>query len=160
MTAVPFDVVSMGEEVFFPGLAKIGRVIDITSYNGNRHSIKVLLPYGREVEYRRVTWYATTRDGIPPTMRGKVDLSPDFSGAPPVPTVRNREDSLIAQDVVSKPTPISRPATKKPPFARNSRRVNSHPTVRVNHPTTKIPIPGPPVPKPKYGIWTKERLNQ
>ena len=148
MTVVKIDVATEGQIVYFPGVGREGTVLQLIIHHGHNQSAVILLSDGREITYTRKTWYAVDKEHIPVDKRGQ---------GIPVGADRIRKPIHVARSTQERNRLRPRKRVTTPAQVRSKvLDVRPRPESPADWPKTQIAIPGPPVPKPAFGVWTDE----
>lgn len=157
MAVVKFDDTAVGQSVFIPGVGRNGEIIRLKDHGGKRYQVRVLLEDGREITYRRQTWYATSRSG---GAVGGVGIDVGAGVAQPEP--RRPVGNNVRRSRGKNFKPGARRPPRKPrvpprkPVRGRPRKPETVESLRGKFPDIQPKVPGPPVPKPAAGVWTAE----
>lgn len=146
--AVDFDTTTEGMAVFVPGAQQFGTIVEVKFLGRRRNEVVVLLENGNEVTYKKRTWFAVHPHEAP----GKAV---------------KRADAAVGK--LHQPAPKPKKPQTRMPFSIDRRR-RSTPRQDVQEiveagtdvqkdsswETTLPKLPGPPVPRPKAGVWSSE----
>lgn len=153
---VSFASAVPGVQYFFPGRRKFGEVIQVYGRK-NRRSISVMMDDGIQVDYSARQWLAVTVDEAEkymihePPVEGKqiVGLTKTKLG--------KRESGNKGKQVRGRPlTPRKSRANARRAARENTEAALAPVTVKVIDDRPIPDIPGPPVPKPKAGVWSDD----
>lgn len=144
---IKYDDACVGMNVYIPGAAQFGTVIHIAMKGRRKLEVTLLLDSGGEVSYRSKTWFAVMPHEAP--ARARVNM---------------RAGAALGQE--RQPAKNPKPSARKPfSIDRQKRPALRSPTIVERGTCAKqdaawdgpLPdIPGPPVPRPVAGVWSKE----